>query len=81
MLIMEKGRGFLHDYFGLSPSPCLCHMPTRFISSVMYIHLLRHVHSSPLHGPGRCEGEEQGSEKNCSLDVNKQVPNNETDIH
>ena len=37
---MEKGRGFLHDYFGLSPSPCLCHMPTRFISSVMYIHLL-----------------------------------------
>ena len=52
-----------------------------FVPRADKVHLLGHVHSSPLHGPGRCEGEEQGSEKNCSLDVNKQVPNNETDIH
>ena len=45
------------------------------------VHLLSHIHSPPLHGPGRLRGRSRVQKKNCSLDVNKQVPNNETDIH
>ena len=54
---------------------CLCHMLTGFISSVTTSTYIRALNQGDARRKSRAQ------KKNCSLNVNKHVHNNETNIH